>query len=352
MAIFGMLPALSWDPISYAVARFLAGVGQGGSFTVYLVHLMEFLTPSWRAVCGCVSFWPLGEMLLGLVAYLVPNWRFITIATAIPAYVVLLFLPYIVESPRWLLTRKRTKEAYEIFQKIARWNNKPPPQIVTIEALQATILKEEADVLKGIEGIKQVVKDRRLRVLLAILTWANATCSIVYYGVAFSAKNLSGSPYLNILYMGIMDVLIIPVSLFMNNRVGRKKSYIGCTSFSTLFLVAIIVMHFWNDWSETYPLVITGFALLARFGIVCCWTTLYCINMETFPTTLRSICMGWTVYAAYLAGIFAPQTIVLGNISPVLPYVLYACMTTATLGLSWFLRETKDEPLKDTLNSP
>ncbi|CAG7716249.1 unnamed protein product, partial [Allacma fusca] len=70
---------------------------------------------------------------------------------------------------------------------------------------------------------------------------------------------------------------------------------------------------------ETYPLVITGFALLARFGIVCCWTTLYCINMETFPTTLRSICMGWTVYAAYLAGIFAPQTIVLGNISPVLP---------------------------------
>ncbi|CAG7832213.1 unnamed protein product [Allacma fusca] len=77
----------------YAISRFLAGFGMGGCFVVYLVHLMEFLTPSWRTICGCVSLWPIGEMLLGLIAYLVPNWRYLTVITALPTFLVLLMFP-------------------------------------------------------------------------------------------------------------------------------------------------------------------------------------------------------------------------------------------------------------------
>ena len=64
-----------------------------GTFVAYLVHLTEFLTPSWRSLCGAVPFWCVGEMLLGLLAYLIPNWRYLTVATAAPAFVVLLFFP-------------------------------------------------------------------------------------------------------------------------------------------------------------------------------------------------------------------------------------------------------------------
>ncbi|CAG7717525.1 unnamed protein product, partial [Allacma fusca] len=46
MGFFGMLPAIAIGPGTYAVSRFLAGFGAGGVFVVYLVHLMEFLTPS------------------------------------------------------------------------------------------------------------------------------------------------------------------------------------------------------------------------------------------------------------------------------------------------------------------
>ena len=64
-----------------------------GSFVVCYVHLMEFLTPKWRTICGCVSLMPEGEMLLALLAYLISSWRLLTIATAAPVFVLVLFYP-------------------------------------------------------------------------------------------------------------------------------------------------------------------------------------------------------------------------------------------------------------------
>ncbi|CAG7821037.1 unnamed protein product, partial [Allacma fusca] len=85
----GILPGLATSPITCAIARFIAGFGNGGCFVGFLVHLMEFLTPSWRIICGCISLWPMGEMLLGLLAYHIPNWRYLTVVSALPPFLVL-----------------------------------------------------------------------------------------------------------------------------------------------------------------------------------------------------------------------------------------------------------------------
>ncbi len=113
MGFMGMLPALAWNPWSYAIARFFSGIGVGACFVVYLSHLMvtlhpifsyvykkilipiftkqEFLTPSWRTICGTVSFWPIGEIFLAPLAYFIGSWRWLTFATAVPA---LLLVPF------------------------------------------------------------------------------------------------------------------------------------------------------------------------------------------------------------------------------------------------------------------
>ncbi|CAG7818238.1 unnamed protein product, partial [Allacma fusca] len=258
---------------------------------------------------------------------------------------------FIQESPRWLLTRKRTKEAHEVLRKIAKWNSRAAPQVATIEALQATVLREEADVLKGFEGIKQIVKNRRLRLDLIILTWANITCSIVYYGVSFSAKSLSGNPNVNMLYMGILDFVAVPAVLLFNNRLGRKKTFLIYMTLASVFLATILVMDFIGGVGARYPTVVTVLALLGRFGIVSSWGALSCIILETFPTTLRSTCLGFTAFAGYLGGVAAPQTVFLGNISASIPYILYCFLTVTTSIFSWFLYEMAGEPLKDTAAS-
>ncbi|CAG7724992.1 unnamed protein product [Allacma fusca] len=210
------------------------------------------------------------------------------------------------------------------------------------------VLKEEADVLKGFEGIKQIIKNKRLRLDLIILTWSNVSCAIVYYGVSFSAKSLSGNPNINMLYMGIFDFFAIPATLVFNNRLGRKKTFLIYITLSSLFLASILAVDIIGDIRDRYPVVITIFALSARFGIVSSWGALSVIIMETFPTTFRSTCLGFIAFSGYLGGVAAPQTIFLGNISASLPYIFYCSLTVSSSILSWFLYEMAGEPLKDT----
>ncbi|CAG7828553.1 unnamed protein product, partial [Allacma fusca] len=66
-------------------------------------------------------------MTLGLLAYHIPNWRYLTGVSALPIFLVFLFYPFIQESPRWLLTQKKTQEAHAILTKVAKWNSRPPP---------------------------------------------------------------------------------------------------------------------------------------------------------------------------------------------------------------------------------
>jgi hypothetical protein len=92
MGFFGVASGLVTHEYLYALTRFFAGVGCGGFYVVYSIYLIEFLTPSWRTICGCVSFWFLGEMALTLAAYLMPPWRILTIVTSSTAF--LSFLAY------------------------------------------------------------------------------------------------------------------------------------------------------------------------------------------------------------------------------------------------------------------
>ncbi|CAG7832428.1 unnamed protein product, partial [Allacma fusca] len=140
-------------------------------------------------------------------------------------------------------TQKKTQEAHAILTKVAKWNSRPPPTMETVEALQTNVIREEADVLKGFEGIKQIIRNKRLRIDLIILTWATVTCAVTYYGVSFSAKSLSGSHYWNMLYMGILDILGVPAVLVFNNRLGRKKTFLIYMTLASTFLVSILVME-------------------------------------------------------------------------------------------------------------
>ncbi|CAG7657606.1 unnamed protein product [Allacma fusca] len=72
--------------------------------------------------------------------------------------------------------------------------------------------------------------------------------------------------------------------------------------------------------------------------------------METFPTTLRSTCYGFTAFAGYMGGVVAPQAVFLGSISRSIPYILYCTLTVTSFASSLFLQDMAGVPLKDTAN--
>ena len=59
---------------------------------------------------------------MGIVAWLIPNWKSFHYITSIPIFASLLIYFVIPESPRWLITKQRYKELDILVRKIARRN--------------------------------------------------------------------------------------------------------------------------------------------------------------------------------------------------------------------------------------
>ena len=85
------------------------------------VLVMELVGGKWQTVVG-IGFeapWVVGWFILAGVAYALPDWQHIQLATSAPAIVcgvVMLFVP---ESPKWLLCNGKVDKAEGIVRKAA-----------------------------------------------------------------------------------------------------------------------------------------------------------------------------------------------------------------------------------------
>ncbi|MCP9629058.1 MFS transporter [Rhodopseudomonas palustris] len=123
--------AFSWNLWSYALFRFLTGAGIGGEYTAINSTIQELMPARYRGWTDLVingSFW-LGAAI-GAVAAIVlldpavidpeHGWRLAYFTGAVLGLIVFAMRFWIPESPRWLMTHGRPKEAEAIVAEIER----------------------------------------------------------------------------------------------------------------------------------------------------------------------------------------------------------------------------------------
>jgi MFS transporter, SP family, arabinose:H+ symporter len=118
LSALGCAFAASWQML--VVARFIGGLGIGGSSVLGPVYIAEVSPAKWRGrlvgmfqiniVAGILLAYLSNYMVARLVSGL-SDWRWMFGVAAIPALLFLIFLFGIPESPRWLATRNRVEEA-------------------------------------------------------------------------------------------------------------------------------------------------------------------------------------------------------------------------------------------------
>ena len=98
---------------------------------------MEIIGSDWKTWLGIgLMFpWAIGYSFLPLLAYYVPNWFHLQIALTIPLPIFIVIYYFLPECPRWLLTKGRVNEAYEILEKAVRINGKEWPQDLQLKAI-------------------------------------------------------------------------------------------------------------------------------------------------------------------------------------------------------------------------
>jgi MFS family permease len=98
------------------VFRGLVGLMTGGTMTG-VVLLMEYLPKHTRglSVIILLVFWALGVLFESVLAFLIlPNlsWRYLFGISSVPVFLIILILPWIPESARYLLSKKETELAH------------------------------------------------------------------------------------------------------------------------------------------------------------------------------------------------------------------------------------------------
>ena len=294
--VFTILGALAPTVWMLVVARFIAGLGLGGEQPLAFAYAGEYSPKRIRGrILAIVHFiggacvWPIAT-LFTLTFRDQIGWRGVWVVIGIGALIVWVFRFTLPESPRWLATHGKGKEALDV---LARMGIAGPKEQLTSDAASDT----KSDPF----GV--VFSQFPTRVVAGMI------CFSAFFGVAIglggwlpNIMHDKGFTITKSLQFTLGMNLAVPcASLFMMyalDRYGRK-----ITSVTAFLGAGLMAIAFANAGSNTQLLII-GFIMV--FFIQVSGNSMQIFASEVFPTNARASGFGWAAGVGRLstAGIF------------------------------------------------
>ncbi len=302
--IFTILGALSPSVTLLIACRFIAGLGLGAEQPLAFAYAGEYSPKAIRGrILAIVHFiggacvWPIGTALVLLFSgYLdTPEhvWRGIWLAIGIGALVVWVFRFTLPESPRYLATHGRGKEALDV---LVRLGIPAPTEQLTTDAASNTKSDPFGVVFRMFP--KRVI--------------AGMICFTAFFGVAIglgawlpnimNAKGFTITKSLQ--YTLVMNFAVPCASIFMMyalDKYGRK-----ITSILAFVGAAIMAMVFASAGTPV-QLMVAGFVMV--FFVQVAGNAMQIFASEVFPTNARASGFGWASGVGRLATAFIMPTI-------------------------------------------
>ena len=344
--------AMAWNVYAFIAARLLGGIGIGISTVVAPLYIAEIAPPAHRGrLAGMFQF----NIVFGIVIAFLSNallagigtsaWRWMLGVAAFPSLLYSVMCLAIPESPRWLLGRKRDREA----------------GIRVLQLIQSnasrTQIEAEADEILAISHEKVEAGGfwtRRLRVpillafLIAFFNQLSGINAILYFAPRIFEMTGLGTKaaLLQSVGIGVTNLMFTFVGLWLIDRLGRRTLlYIG--SFGYILSLGLTAWAFFTERFVIVPACIFGFIAAHAIGQ---GAVIWVFISEIFPNRHRA--EGQTlgsfthwIFAALLTTFF-PKMV--SAFQPGYVFSFFAFMMV--LQLIWvktMVPETKGVPLEE-----
>ncbi|XP_053396544.1 organic cation transporter protein-like [Mercenaria mercenaria] len=333
-----------YEYIGFCILMFIMGGATLGVYMTSYVIGMELVGPSKRLWTGTVAalFLTTGQLYLVLMVYLIKDWKYFTLAVAIPGC---LFLPYywiIPESCRWLLSKDRKDEALIILRKVAK-SNKAQLNEKVVDELQPP--QKEGRVW-------HLFSDRLLGRWSLIIFFNWFVCSMSYYGVVLNTGNLGGDLFFNFVLLTIAEYPGKILDMLLLDRIGRKRLYVGYLFVGGIACITTI----WPivDGSDELHYVLIALAMIGKLCITGAFGAVYVLSAEIFPTVVRNAGMGSSSAVARIGSMIAPYIaksadLVSGARGKSIPLTAFGVSMFIAALLALFLPETLNRELPETI---
>ena len=306
-----LVSAVAPNPYVYAVGRFIVGAGACSIIFMITIYPLEFMTPKWRTLSG-PAIAPVGEgaMILALFAYVSRSWRILTVLTCMPLAISFFFEPFLPESPRWLLLQGRTEEAKQVLRRMAKCNGvRVEEKIIDghnlLGNLGDLIQPENKNNISASMSVVELMKSCETMLKTLVFMWCWLAVDLIYYGIGFNVKNLSGDPYLNVFLMSLFDVVGFRLVIFVSRCMGRKAMFMSCMGAISLLMFGAVLLELRILDVATW--LVMGLVFMAKMFAAASMAIIDCFTCESFPTSTRSTAVGLANIGGSLGCILGPQ---------------------------------------------
>ena len=294
LAIFYVLSALgcafAWNWYVLLIARFLGGLGIGGSSVLGPVYIAELAPAGIRG--RLVGMFQINIVIGILLAYLsnfviakmglgAAEWRWQFGVAALPAVLFLVMLFGIPQSPRWLVTQKRVDEARNVLQMMG--TEEPEKELqeivnsVHVETLEKTELLFAWKYRLPIFLAVTIGMFNQLSGINAILYYLND----IFAAAGFS--KLSGA--LQTVAIGSMNLLATLLAMSVIDKLGRKTLLL-IGSVGTALCLAGVARVFWTNRHQ--ELLLWFLVAYIAFFAISQGAVIWVYISEVFPTRVRA----------------------------------------------------------------
>lgn len=341
--------ALSNDPITFAIFRFIGGIGVGVSTIAAPAYISEISPANKRGkLVGFYQF----SLVFGILIAFVSNfmlsglgenaWRWMVGVEGIPAIIYTLFVLTVPKSPRWLITQGRTEEAKKVLRII-------DPN----EDVDATVALIQQDDKNNVSSESIFMKKYRFPLILAFLiAFFNQVSGInafLYYAPRiFEEAGLGESTaLLSSVGIGITNMVFTLLGINLIDRLGRKQlMYIG--SFGYIISLTLVACAFFLEW-EGLAVPIFLFIFIAAHAVGQ-GSVIWVFISEVFPNHLRGSgqAFGCSVHWILAAAIPAAIPFLFSTIGAGTVFLFFAIMMVLQLlWVHFMMPETKGVSLEE-----
>lgn len=287
------------DPLNLILARLFLGIAIGVSSFAVPLYIAE-ISPT-RIRGTLVSMFQLMITLGVLVSYLsdlffadealISCWRPMFYVGVIPAMILLVGMFFMPESPRWLLSKKRTDEGLAILRKIE--GDEAAEGLA--HSIGEEIEKSKGETSKWSELLKPSLR-MPLMIAIGIMFFQQfvGINTVIYYSPKiFFMAGFDGaiSAIWAAVGVGVVNLVATFVSVYFVDRLGRRKLYFIGLSGIVLSLVALATSFiFCDSLGETgkWMTVLFMFLYVAFFAISI-GPLGWLIISEVFPQRVRGL---------------------------------------------------------------
>uniref|UniRef100_A0A915DKH5 Major facilitator superfamily (MFS) profile domain-containing protein n=1 Tax=Ditylenchus dipsaci TaxID=166011 RepID=A0A915DKH5_9BILA len=339
MLITSFTNSLFW----FTFWRFLVNVFNGGTMVILMVFIVENLPKKDRFWISNIITWSPNMVLYALIAYLSEDWRWLTRASVILALPALVLLMLLCESPRFLVQSRRLEDAKKAIQRIHRIDGR-----VCDEALLDHVLSKEEQLFL------ESKKKKKYNFMHLFYTWTFTrytvavafslmVTSIINYSLLFNMEKLSGSIYLNSVFMGLFRYSCNLAIAFLDIRfekIGRKFVHFIAHFFASIALAFVAVVY-----ATGYQIDLSDYTRVGVLSVIGVCSLLYTTNgiasNELFPTCIRNTPTHLARCSAVWSDLWTP-----------LPYFTMLVLSLFdTLFFQFNVMETKGKPLSEHMPS-